>query len=89
VRVNNGFCDAVIDLQFQPSLSSVDGNESPCCSTSAFLLQVFLKPGVVVGSCPDSFPWIKMTVIVDGRTDSKVASAYIYSYDVNQRFGSR
>src|SRR5713101_4123432 len=55
VRLDNGFRDAVVGLQFQPSLSPAHGDFAPRGGTSAFLLQAFLEPGIMVSFYPDSF----------------------------------
>src|SRR5258708_40293863 len=52
---DNGFRDGVINLQFQPSLSSAERDPSPRCGASAFFLQAFTEPGVVVSTRPDAF----------------------------------
>jgi len=61
VRVghDNGFRDAVIGLQFQPSLSPAERDLSPRRGASAFLLQAFTEPGVVVSFRPDAFAGIE------------------------------
>jgi hypothetical protein len=38
----DGFCNDVIRLQLQPSLSTADRDESSRCGPSAFALQAFL-----------------------------------------------
>src|SRR5260221_8204783 len=49
---DNGFRDAVIRLQFQPSLSPAERDFAPRCGASAFLLQAFLEAGVAVSFPP-------------------------------------
>src|SRR5260370_15899812 len=56
---DNGFRYAVIGLQFQPSLSPAERDQSPRRGASAFLLQAFLEPGVVVSTRPDAFAGIE------------------------------
>ena len=48
--------DRVVRVCFQPSLSSTDRLQATCRGASAFSLQTFAQPGVVIGSVPDLFP---------------------------------
>ena len=51
VRVSghDPFGDHMIGILLQPSLSPANGNETPCCGTSAFSLKTLSESGVVIG----------------------------------------
>src|SRR5260370_14365748 len=78
---DNGFRDAVISLQFQPSLSSAERDLSPRCRTSAFLLQAFTEPGVVVSFRPDAFAGIEPASVGQGRRRCQVTLPDIYAHN--------
>src|SRR5260370_42473135 len=81
---DNGFRDAVISLQFQPSLSSAERDLSPRCRTSAFLLQAFTEPGVVVSFRPDAFAGIEPASVGQRSRRCQVALPDIYPYHGRQ-----
>src|SRR5260370_9480751 len=81
---DNGFRDAMISLQFQPSLSSAQSKHTPLCRTSAFLLQAFVQPGVVVSFRPDSFSRIEPAPVAECRRCRQVALPDIYPYHCRQ-----
>src|SRR5258708_904720 len=77
---DNGFRDGVISLQFQPSLSSAECDQSPRCRTSAFLLQAFVQPGVVVSFRPDAFAGIEPAPVRQRGRRRQIALPDVYSY---------
>src|SRR5260370_35598971 len=84
VCLHNGFRDAVIGLQFQPSLSSAERDQSPRRGASAFLLQAFLEPGVVVSFRPDLFAWIEPASVGQRGRRCQVGLPVIYPYHRRQ-----
>ncbi len=82
---DNGFRDGVIGLQFQPSLSSAERDQSPRCRTSAFLLQAFVQPGVVVSFRPDAFAGIEPASVGQGRRRCQVALPNIHAHNRRER----
>src|SRR5260370_14045030 len=76
---DNGFRDGVIDLQFQPSLSSAERDYSLCCRASAFLLQASLQPGVVVTTRPDAFASIALALVGKRRSRRQVTLPDIHT----------
>src|SRR5258708_32688914 len=83
---DNGFRDGVINLQFQPSLSSAERNLSPCCGASAFFLQAFTEPGVVVSTRPDAFSRIEPALVGKRSSRCQVALPDIYADNSGKRF---
>src|SRR5258708_1855836 len=83
---DNGFRDAVIDLQFQPSLSSTQSKHTPLCRTSAFLLQAFLQPGVVVSTRPDAFAGIEPASVGQRGSRCQIALPDIHADNSRKRF---
>src|SRR5260370_1030698 len=84
VCLHNGFRDAVINLQFQPSLSSAERDQSPRRGASAFLLQAFVQPSVVVSFRPDSFTGIEPASVGQRGRRRQVALPDIYPYHRRQ-----
>src|SRR5258708_37737196 len=85
---NNGFRDAVIGLQFQPSLSPAERDQSPRRGASAFLLQAFVQPGVVVSFRPDALAGIEPASVGQRGRRCQVALPDIYPYHRRQRIRS-
>src|SRR5258708_173320 len=83
---DNRFRDAVIDLQLQPSLSPAKCDQSPRCGASAFLVQAFVQPGVVVRFRPDAFTGIEPASVSKCGRRCQVTLPDINSYYCGQRF---
>src|SRR5258708_5447026 len=81
---DNRFRDAVIDLQFQPSLSPAERDQSPRRGASAFLLQAFVQPGVVVSFRPDAFAGIEPASVRQRSRRCQVALPDIYPHHRRQ-----
>src|SRR5712692_3278243 len=88
MRHDNRFRDAVISLQFQPSLSPTQGKHTPLCGASAFFLQAFLEPGVVVSFRPDAFAGIEPASVGQRGSRCQVTLPNIYPYHRRQHVGS-
>ena len=74
--------NGVVGVCFQPSLSSTDRNQATCRGTSAFFLQTFAQPGVMVGSVSDLLARMEGGFsFVIGR-DGKIANAHINTNDL-------
>jgi hypothetical protein len=57
--LNDLFGDAMVRLQFQPSLSLLDTLQASFRAASAFVLQAFAQSCVMVGSMSHPSPWMK------------------------------
>src|SRR5690348_1057777 len=81
--------DAVIGLQFQPSLSLRDLPQPAFRATSAFLLQAFAQSCVMVGLVSNSFPRMKTRFTCGGGGHSQIADAHIDPNDFAEVFAGR
>jgi hypothetical protein len=72
----------VVRVCLQPSLSSTDRNQATCRGTSAFFLQTFAQPGVMVGSVPDRLSRMEGRCSLGVGGDGKIANAHIHANDL-------
>jgi hypothetical protein len=70
VLLHNALTHDMIGVLLQPSLSSTDGDQSPRCRTSAFPLQTFSQPCVVVGLGNNTFARIECTIPSRSASDT-------------------
>ena len=77
VLVYDAFGDHMIGVLLQPSLSSDKRDESPCCRTSAFLLQTLSQSRIMVGFLDNALSRMEGTFSPGGRGHSQIAHAYI------------
>ncbi len=72
----------VVGVCFQPSLSSTDRLQATGRGTSAFFLQTFAQPGVMVGSVSDLFARMErgFSLVIGGH--GKIANANINANDL-------
>src|SRR6266699_3484133 len=87
MRINNVFCDSVIGLQLEPSLSSTDRYQATGSGTSAFLLQPLTQSGRVIclGTC--SLARIKGCLATCIARDCQIPLSYIHTHDTFMGLG--
>ena len=78
VLVYDAFGDNMIGVLLQPSLSSTDSDESPCCGTSAFLLQTLSQTCIMVSFGNNALSSMKRALSLGGRGDGQIAHAHIH-----------
>ncbi len=77
VLIDNVSTDDMVAILFQPSLSSTNHNQASCGGTSAFLLQPFSQPGIMIGLGAGLRAGIESGLILGSSGHSQVALTHI------------
>src|SRR5262249_26456543 len=81
VSVHNASADAMVAILLQPSLSPAHHDQPPCCGASAFALQPFPQPGIVVCYDLDLLTCKERRTVLCIRRHCQISLARIHSND--------
>ncbi len=87
--LHNPTTDEVVAILFQPSLSSCYRHQTTGRRASAFVLQAFRQPRIMVSFGTNLFARIEGGAILDGSRHSQVALSYVYPNHPSLGFGKR